>query len=90
MKIISKKQVRFGGNEERSREDPRHTARRDGIRINGLLLWRLGFLFETLPRWAQNEEYLQAGIVFMQERMASAFILSTSPPVEEVEFCGDE
>ena len=37
--------------------------------------------------WAQNEEYLQAGIVFMQERMASAFYFeSTPPPVEEWDF----
>lgn len=65
----------------------RHTARRDGIRINGLSLWRLRFLIETYRGWAQNEEYLQAGIVFMQERMASAFYFeSTPPPVEEWDF----
>ena len=49
MKIISKRQMRFGGNEERSRgKTRRHTARRDGIRINGLSLWRLRFLIRDV------------------------------------------
>ena len=69
------RQMRFGGNEERSREDPEAYSPSGRYPYKWFIVMETPVSYSRRYRgWAQNEEYLQAGIVFMQERMASAFL----------------